>query len=97
MKTKGSKNYTRREVKVIKTMLAENAKREKPFSIQRLAGMTARMLDRPQLGVYVKMLACTPKRTRRTSVTTTGKVTKSVTFGKPSKIEISDAGMTFYF
>jgi hypothetical protein len=101
MKTKGSVNYTRRELKTIKTMLAENAKREKPFSIQRLSILTSKLLNRPQVGVYYKMLGMSPKRTRRTMRTpvTTPKlsVTKSVSFGKPSKIEISETGMTFYF
>lgn len=98
MKQKGSKNYSKRDVRVIKTMFAENAKREKPFTIKHLSQITARVLGRPQVGVYAKMLVYAPKRTRRTPVANaTVSTTKSVTFGKPSKIEISDAGMTFYF
>jgi hypothetical protein len=44
------------------------------------------------------MLGMTPKTVKRTAVAAPKMMTKkSITFGKPTKIEISDNGMTFYF
>ena len=95
MKHKGSVNYTRKELKVIKETLKSNSLREKPFSIKRLSTATSRVLNRPQIGIYYKMLGMSPKRRKRTAVPTS--TSRSVTFTKPTKIEISEAGMTFYF
>lgn len=78
-----------------------NKSMPKPLSTNKLATVMAKELGRSRTGVYYKMLEITPKSTKsvkRTAVAAPKVTTKkSITFGKPTKIEISDAGMTFYF
>lgn len=70
----------------------------KPLSTVKLATTIAKDLGRSRTGVYYKMLGMNPKSVKRTSVAAPKATTKkSITFGKPTKIEISDNGMTFYF
>lgn len=102
MRKKGSNNYSRKELRTIKTMMIDNKKTAKPMSIVKLSKFVAEQLNRPTSGVYTKMLDMAPQRTKRQSVatktiSTPPMSTKSVTFGKPTKIEISDKGMTFFF
>lgn len=102
MKSKGQTNYSSKELKSIKEMVATNKKSVKPLSKRKLATIVANVINRPLVGVYCKLLSMPQKRayTKRTKeVTTTPIVSmkKSISFGKPSKIEISDNGMTFYF
>jgi hypothetical protein len=98
MKSKGQINYSNKELKQIKSALTDNAKMPKPLSLCRLAHVVAKALGRSYTGVYYKMLHMQPVRTKRTAVAAPKMVTKnSISFGKPTKIEISDNGMTFYF
>lgn len=98
MKSKGQINYSNKELKQIKSALTDNAKMPKPLSLCRLAHVVAKALGRSYTGVYYKMLHMQPVRTKRTAVPAPKMVTKnSISFGKPTKIEISDNGMTFYF
>lgn len=103
MKTKGVNNYSRKEIRTIKFMIAENKKTAKPMNMVKLSKFVAAELGRASGGVYTKMLEISPKRAKRQPVATktisTPRVEtkKSITFGKPTKIEISDSGMTFFF
>ena len=102
MRKKGSNNYSRKELKTIKTMMAENKRATKPMSMAKLSKFVAAQLSRPSTGVYIKMLDMSPKQTKRQSVmtkTVSAKmpIKRSVTFRKPTKIEISETGMTFFF
>jgi hypothetical protein len=102
MKAKGQNNYSRKELRTIKTMMADNKKTVKPMSMMKLSKFVASSLNRPVSGVYIKMLDMAPKRTKRQPVMTKTVSTKmplkrSVTFRKPTKIEISETGMTFFF
>ena len=102
MKSKGQTNYSSKELKSIKQMVATNKNSFKPLSKRKLATLVANAINRPVIGVYYKLLSMPKKRTytkRTKEVTTTPIVSmkKSISFGKPSKIEISDTGMTFYF
>ncbi len=102
MKAKGQLNYSLKELKYIKGALRENAKMTKPWSTSKLAKATSRVLGRSYTGVYYKMLGMKPATTR-TRVKGTRVVAQrhaapsSVTLGRPTKIEISNDGMTFYF
>jgi hypothetical protein len=83
-------------------MMATNKKALKPMSMMKLSKFVAEELNRPYSGVYIKMLDMSPKRTKRQPVMTKTVSTKmpikrSVTFRKPTKIEISETGMTFFF
>ena len=99
MKSKGQVNYSNKELKQIKSALQDNDSMAKPLSICRLAHHVSKALGRSYTGVYYKMLYMRPaKQVRKTAIKGTQvSVQKSVTFGKPTKIEISDNGMTFYF
>lgn len=102
MKSKGQTNYSSKELKSIKAMVATNKNSFKPLSKRKLATLVANAINRSVTGVYYKLLSMPQKRTytkRTKEVTTTPIVSikKSISFGKPSKIEISDNGMTFYF
>ena len=102
MRKKGSNNYSRKELRTIKVMMADNKKTVKPMSTIKLSKFVAGVLNRPVTGVYSKMLDMSPKRAKRQSVMTNTVSTKmpinrSVTFRKPTKIEISETGMTFFF
>lgn len=98
MKTKGQNNYSRVELKRIKMAIRYNKSMPKPLSTNKLAMLMAKELGRSRTGVYYKMLGLNPKSVKRTSVPAPKVMTKkSITFGKPTKIEISDNGMTFYF
>jgi hypothetical protein len=102
MRKKGSNNYSRKELRTIKTMMMDNKKTAKPMSIVKLSKFVAGTLNRPTTGVYSKMLSMTSKPTKRQAVVTNTVSTKipikrSVTFRKPTKIEISETGMTFFF
>jgi hypothetical protein len=102
MKAKGQNNYSRKELKTIKTMMAENKRAARPMSVAKLSKFVAAQLSRPSNGVYIKMLDMAPQRAKRQPVMTKTVSTKmplkrSVTFRKPTKIEISETGMTFFF
>jgi len=102
MRKKGSNNYSRKELRTIKTMMMDNKKTVKPMSMVKLSKFVAAQLNRPSTGVYIKMLDIAPQRARRQAVVTKTvstkmPINKSVTFRKPSKIEISETGMTFFF
>lgn len=80
----------------------DNKKTVKPMSMVKLSKFVAGALNRPSNGVYIKMLDMSPKKTKRQAVVTKTVSTKmpinrSVTFRKPTKIEISETGMTFFF
>lgn len=98
MKAKGQNNYSRVELHRMKTAMKHNKTLPKPLSINKLATFIARDLGRSRTGVYYKMLGMKPKSVKRTAVAGPKVMSKqSITFGKPTKIEISDNGMTFYF
>ena len=100
MKAKGQNNYSRVELKRMKMAIKYNKALPKPLSVNRLATVIAKDLGRSRTGVYYKMLGIIPKsvRNRRKTVDAPKVMSKqSITFGKPTKIEISDNGMTFYF
>lgn len=101
MKHKGNVNYTRRDLQTMKKMTLANKHSFKPMSTRKLANVVAKVLNRSTIGVYYKLLGMSTKRTRIQPVvkqTTDAPVLrKTVTFSKPTKIEISEAGMTFYF
>ena len=102
MRKKGSNNYSKKELRTIRTMMADNKKTARPMSMVKLSKFVASSLNRPVGGVYIKMLDIAPQRTERQAVVTKTVSTKmpikrSVTFRKPSKIEISETGMTFFF
>ena len=104
MRSKGQKDYSSKELKQIKSAMRYNKSLPKPLSTKKLATMMARELGRPYVGLYCKMLTL---KTKTTTTTTAPKrvavegtkvsVQKQVTFGNPTKIEISNNGMTFYF
>jgi len=102
MKAKGQNNYSRKELRTIKTMMADNKRAARPMSMAKLSKFVASNLNRPSNGVYIKMLDMSPKRAKRQPVmtkTVSAKmpIKRSVTFRKPTKIEISETGMTFFF
>lgn len=102
MKAKGQNNYSRKELKTIKTMMADNKRNTKPMSMAKLSKFVAAQLSRQSSGVYIKMLDMSPQKTKRQAVVTNTvsakmPIKRSVTFRKPSKIEISETGMTFFF
>jgi hypothetical protein len=102
MRKKGSNNYSKKELRTIKTMMMDNKKTVKPMSMMKLSKFVAGALNRPISGVYIKMLDMAPQRAKRQPVMTKTVSTKmplkrSVTFRKPTKIEISETGMTFFF
>ena len=98
MKAKGQNNYSRVELKRMKTAMKHNKTLPKPLSVNRLATVIAKDLGRSRTGVYYKMLGMNPKNVKRMPVAGPKVMSKqSITFGKPTKIEISDNGMTFYF
>jgi hypothetical protein len=74
----------------------------KPLSVNKLASIVAKEIGRSRIGVYYKMLGMKPATTK-TRVKGTRVVAQknpapsSVTLGRPTKIEISNDGMTFYF
>jgi hypothetical protein len=83
-------------------MMMDNKKTVKPMSMMKLSKFVANSLNRPISGVYIKMLDMAPQRAKRQTVMTKTVSTKmpikrSVTFRKPTKIEISETGMTFFF
>ena len=103
MRSKGQKDYSAKELKQIKTAMRYNKAMPKPLSTNKLATMMAKELGRPYTGVYCKMLTL---KTNTKTITAPKRVAvegpkfsvqKQVTFGKPTKIEISNNGMTFYF
>ena len=98
MRKKGSNNYSRQEVKAIKFFIKSNKEANKPLAITKLADIAAKKMNRPYTGLYCKMLSLVGKRNKTKKVTTTPTaVTNKVTIGRPTKIEISNNGMTFYF
>lgn len=98
MRSKGQKDYSKVELRRMKMAIRYNKSLPKPLSTNRLAKMMAKDLCRPFTGVYCKMLGMTTRSVNREAVTRTKVVAKqSLTFNKPTKIEISNNGMTFYF
>ena len=102
MRKKGSNNYSKFELRKIKFMMDENKRATRPMSMAKLSKFVGAQLSRPSNGVYIKMLDMSPKRTKRQPVVTNTvsakmPIKRSVTFRKPTKIEISETGMTFFF
>jgi hypothetical protein len=102
MKAKGQVNYSNKELKQIKLAMRYNKTMPKPLSVNKLSTIVAKEIGRSRIGVYYKMLGMKPATTR-TRVKGTRVVAQrhpapsSVTLGRPTKIEISNDGMTFYF
>ena len=97
MKSKGQINYSTKELKQMKTAVRYNKALPKPLSTSRLAKTVAKELGRSYTGVYYKMLGIVPNNKRKAVAAPKVMSKQSITFGKPSKIEISNDGMTFYF
>lgn len=97
MKSKGQINYSTKELKQMKTAVRYNKALPKPLSTSRLAKTVAKELGRSYTGVYYKMLSIVPNNKRKAVAAPKVMSKQSITFGKPSKIEISNNGMTFYF
>ncbi len=98
MKAKGQINYSNVELKRMKMAIRYNKTLPKPLSIVKIARTIAKDLNRGFTGVYSKMLGMTKRTNKRVTVQGPKVSTqKQITFGKPTKIEISDNGMTFYF
>lgn len=98
MKAKGQNNYSRVELKRMKMAIKYNKSLPKPLSTIKLATVIAKDLGRSRTGVYYKMLGMTRKNVKRVPVAGPKVMSKQpIKFGKPTKIEISDNGMTFYF
>lgn len=94
---KNMKMYSKEELSVMQEIAKQ------PVSTPKLARKLAKQFNRTYEGVYVKLLkmrrgmTIEPK-TVVAPVTKTPVLTKSHTISnRPTKIEISDAGMTFYF
>jgi len=94
---KNMKKYSQTEL----TTMTEMAK--KPISTSKLARRLAKEFNRTYVGVYARLLTIR-KNVIVEPKTVTGTVTKTPVQAKshtissrPTKIEISDAGMTFYF
>lgn len=94
---KNMKMYSQEEL----TTMTEMAK--KPLSTTKLARRLAKQFNRTYAGVYARLLiirknVTVEPKTVTTPMTKTPVSTKSHTISsRPTKIEISDAGMTFYF
>jgi hypothetical protein len=97
---KNMKMYSQVELNIMQEMA------KKPLSTPKLAKRLARQFNRTYEGVYVKLLKMRRHMTTEPKVvvdpiverTKTPVSTKSHTISsRPTKIEISDAGMTFYF
>ena len=94
---KNMKMYSKEEL----ATMTEMAKQ--PVSTPKLARKLAKQFNRTYEGVYVKLLKMrrgmtVEPKTVVAPVTKTPVSTKSHTISsRPTKIEISDAGMTFYF
>ena len=97
---KNMKMYSQAELNIMQEMA------KKPLSTPKLAKRLARQFNRTYEGVYVKLLKMRRGMTIEPRVTVDQTVvrtktpvsTKSHTISsRPTKIEISDAGMTFYF
>ena len=94
---KNMKMYSKTELMVMQEMA------KKPISTTKLAKRLAKEFNRTYGGVYAKLLIMR-KQTKVEPVITNTVRTKTVVEGKkhtissrPTKIEISDNGMTFYF
>ncbi len=102
MKAKGQVNYSNKELKQIKLAMRYNKTMPKPLSVNKLSTIVAKEIGRSRIGVYYKMLGMKPA-VSKTRVKGTRVVAQrhpapsSVTLGRPTKIEISNDGMTFYF
>lgn len=91
---KNMKMYSKEELNVMQEMAKQ------PVSTTKLAKRLARQFNRSYAGVYSKLLFMRKgiKVEARIAATKTPVQTKSHTISnRPTKIEISDAGMTFYF
>ena len=94
---KNMKMYSKEELSVMQEIAKQ------PVSTPKLARKLAKQFNRTYEGVYVKLLKMrrgmtVEPKTVVAPVTKTPVSTKSHTISsRPTKIEISDAGMTFYF
>ena len=94
---KNMKKYSQAEL----TTMTEMAK--KPISTSKLARRLAKEFNRTYVGDYARLLTIRKNvivepKTVTTPMTKTPVKAKSHTISsRPTKIEISDAGMTFYF
>lgn len=97
---KNMKMYSQAELNIMQEMA------KKPLSTPRLAKRLARQFNRTYEGVYVKLLKMRRHMNIEPRVTVDVPVVRTKTpvstnthtiSSRPTKIEISDAGMTFYF
>jgi hypothetical protein len=101
------KHYSRKETKQLRVLIDENNSSTKPLSLRQLSLRAAKELNRKEFGIYNKMLKmCVQKpqyqkSARKQAViaqpTMQQPTQKSVSFGRPTKIDITETGMTFYF
>jgi hypothetical protein len=91
---KNMKMYSKEELNIMQEMAKQ------PVSTTKLARKLAKQFNRTYVGVYSKLLFMRRGITveAKIAATKTPVSTKSHTISnRPTKIEISDAGMTFYF
>jgi hypothetical protein len=94
---KNMKMYSKEEL----TTMTEMAKQ--PVATTKLARKLAKQFNRTYAGVYARLLiirknVVVEPKTVKVPMVKTPVMTKSHTISsRPTKIEISDAGMTFYF
>jgi hypothetical protein len=91
---KNMKMYSKEELSTMQEMAKQ------PVSTTKLARKLAKQFNRTYAGVYSKLLFMRRGITveAKIAATKTPVSTKSHTISsRPTKIEISDAGMTFYF
>jgi len=101
------RHYSRKETKQLRVLIDENNSSAKPLSLRQLSLRAAKELNRKEFGIYNKMLKmCVQKpkyqkNARKQAViaqpTVQQPTQKSVSFGRPTKIDITETGMTFYF
>ena len=94
---KNMKMYSKEELSIMQEMAKQ------PVATTKLARKLAKQFNRTYIGVYSRLLTIrrnvvVEPKTVVVPVTKTPVSTKSHTISsRPTKIEISDAGMTFYF
>lgn len=94
---KNMKMYSKEELSIMEEVAKQ------PISTPKLARRLAKQFNRTYTGVYARLLTIRKNvivepKTVTTPMTKTPVKAKSHTISsRPTKIEISDAGMTFYF
>lgn len=95
--TKNMKMYSKEETSIMTEMA------KKPVSTTKLARRLAKQFNRTYAGVYARLLiirknvVVEPKTVVAPVSKTPVKANSHTISSRPTKIEISDAGMTFYF